>query len=569
MIQNQTNALGSLQDAVDLACREFESSHVLKRLWAKDATLWKEDPAHQKVIQNRLGWLASADWLMEKVDELEKFAREIKEAGFQHAVLLGMGGSSLAPEVFCRTFGPVADAPELIVLDSTDPDQILYVEKNIQLEKTLFIVSTKSGTTLETLSFFNYFFEKMKQKKRSKAGENFVAITDPGTPLEKTSHELAFRRAFINPADVGGRFSVLSYFGMVPLAVMGASPREMIARIKRERDRSRDNSNSICPGALLGITMAEAVKQGKDKLTIVMSPSIHSYGLWIEQLLAESLGKEGKGIVPIFGEPLTKPDQYKNNRLFVYLISDKEEHDIKQKLEILQQAGHPVIKIHLSDAYDLGEQFYRWSFATAIAGAKLKINPFDEPNVQEAKNWTNSFLEEVKNHGKFPDAERHIQGKVVYGTFGAATCKKMGQLLELASFLKLLTEDDYISLCAYFPYQKRIEERLQQLRFKLQSATKAATMFGFGPRYLHSTGQLHKGGPNSCLMILMTADTARDAPIPGQFFSFRQLEYAQAVGDSQALDAKDRRVVRFHLQQPIEKAFSEVEQLFAQALSKL
>ena len=567
MIKNQTSSLGTLQAAVDIACKEFEKKGTLKRIWEKDAALWKNEPQHQKVIQNRLGWLDSVNWLLEKKGDLTKFGQDVSRSGFRHAVLLGMGGSSLAPEVFCRTFERTANYPELIILDSTDPDQVLGVEREIDLAKTLFIVSTKSGTTLETLSFFHYFFEKMKQKKGNQAGESFVAITDSGTPLEKSAQELSFRRAFINPQNIGGRFSVLSYFGMVPLAAMGAHVGKMIDRIKAEVDASRGNKTSEpSAGALLGIAMAEAVKKGRDKLTIFMSPEIHSYGLWIEQLLAESLGKEGKGIIPIFGEPLESPDAYRGDRLFVYLSCGKKDAEMEKKLEALVSKDHPVIRISLEDSYDLGRQFYRWALATAVTGAELGINPFDEPNVQEAKTWTNLLLEELKKHGKFPEPDIHIKENNFYGTFGKSAVSKMDRPPELSSFLKLLEACDYISLSAYIPYDPEAEKILIRLRLKLRSATKAATMFGFGPRYLHSTGQLHKGGPNSCLMILMTADTKGDAPIPGQSFSFRELEYAQAVGDFQALDAKERRVVRFHLKQPIAKVLCEIEQFFNEAL---
>ncbi|MBI4387994.1 MAG: glucose-6-phosphate isomerase [Candidatus Omnitrophica bacterium] len=565
---NQTSNLAKLQNSVDIALQQLKTNNTVERLWSHDATLWKKDPENAKVIQNRLGWLDSVDWLKKQVPDLLSFQKEVVAARFSHAVLLGMGGSSLAPEVFSQTFGPVKNMPRLIVLDSTDPDQVLQVEKQIDLLNTLFIVSTKSGTTLETLSFYRYFFEKVKSKRANQAGSQFVAITDSGTPLEKEANLLQFRRVFVNPTNIGGRFSVLSYFGMVPACVMGVDVKTLIDRIGQEKARSTpQTSDGANPGCFLGVVMAEAVKQGRDKLTIFMALKISSYGLWIEQLLAESLGKEGKGIVPIFGETPMGSTEYQNDRLFVFLHCGPVDSKTITKIKELQKASCPVIEINLADPYDLGEQFYRWAFATAIAGSLLGINPFDEPNVQEAKTWTNSLLKELKDHGKFPDFPNHFQGKNYFGTFGNSTCQKIAKQRNLAAFFKLVKPGDYISLGAYLPYEPEIEKKFVALRQKLKDKTKYATMFGFGPRYLHSTGQLHKGGPNSCVMILFTADSKANAAIPGQPFGFRELEYAQGMGDFRALDAKARRVVRLHLKQPISNALVEVEKLFDQTFS--
>ena len=571
MIQSQISLLGELQESVDATLDRFKQEDVVKRLWAKDASLWKDDPIHRKVIQNRLGWLKSVDWLVAEAHHLTHFQKEVRKNGFSHAVLLGMGGSSLAPEVFRQTFGPISGSPRLIVLDSTDPDQILCVEKLVRLTKTLFIVSTKSGTTLETLSLYRYFFEKVKAKKGANAGENFIAITDKDSPLQKEAETLSFFRVFVNPSDVGGRFSVLSYFGMVPAATMGIPVKKLIDRMKQEVDESLPVNSSMSSGASLGLTIGEAWKQGRDKLTIIMSPSIHSYGLWIEQLLAESLGKEGKGIVPIFGETLFGPEGYQNDRLFVYLNCGKKEQKIESKLKELQSAGHPVVRILLKDPLDLGRQFFRWSLAIAIAGIEIGVNPFDEPNVQEAKDWTKKFLDELKTHGKFLDRKPQIKGKRFDITFGVPALKQLNVkgTPSLAGFLQLIRSGDYLNMSAYLPYDAKNEKIFQKIRMKLKSETKTATMFGFGPRYLHSTGQLHKGGPNSCVMILFTADSTGDAPIPGQFFGFGQLEYAQALGDFQALNSKGRRTVHIHLKRPIAKALFAVEKLFDHAMSQL
>lgn len=558
--------LGDLQANVDLCLKEFEKNQLVKRLKEKDSLLWKNEPAHQKIIHNRLGWLDSALWLEKQVPELLSFAEEVKRSGFQYVVLLGMGGSSLAPEVFTQTFGRMVKGPKLIVLDSTDPDQVLWVEKTVQLEKTIFIVSTKSGTTLETVSFFNYFLEKLKKLKGEKAGENFVAITDSGTPLEENGKKLKFRKVFINPTNIGGRFSVLSYFGMVPFALMGGDVQKMVSRIKEEAERfSGSTQNTLYRGIFLGAVIGAAVRQKRDKLTFQISSEIHSFGLWIEQLISESLGKEGKGIVPIFGETLEAPSFYQNDRLFISIFSGKEEVLTEQKLKKLEQAGFPVIRIQLKDVFDLGSQFYEWAIATAVAGTLLEVNPFDEPNVQDAKNWTNLTLEEIKKNGKFLHPKPQIQGSDFYGVFSDYT---LSRAQSLSDFLKLTNQETkkYISLCAYFPYNSELETILTRLRMKLRDRIQAATMLGFGPRYLHSTGQLHKGGPNTCLMILFTAENKQDAPIPGQFFSFSQLEYAQAVGDYQALNSKNRLTVRFHLKQPLAKTLLEIEKIFDQVL---
>lgn len=556
MTQKTISLLGSLQAVVDQVTREMKSAQVFKRIWEHDASLWKTDANHTKVIKNRLGWLNSVEWLVQKQDELEAFQNEILKSGFTHAVLLGMGGSSLAPEVLRQTFGSAPQYPKFILCDSTNSDQVLAVERAVKLETTLFIVSSKSGTTLESASFYHYFYDKMKVKKGERAGENFIAITDGSTVLEEEAKTKKFRRAFINPTNIGGRFSVLSYFGMVPAAILGLNVKELIGRLELEVKTSVSEAESSA-GFQLGVLMAEAAKKGRDKVTIVMAKAVESYGLWIEQLIAESLGKEGKGIVPIFGEPLKSSVAYENDRLFVLLHCGPRERNIEEAAEKLSQAGHPVVHIDLVDSYDLGRQFYRWALATAVAGIPLAINPFDEPNVQEAKDWAKALLNELGKNGKFPEVKSHFEGKSFCLNFDKQSATKaVGSSPK--SFLGLLKSGDYINIAAYLPYSSETEQVIARLRSYLAKETKRATMFGFGPRYLHSTGQLHKGGPNNCLMIMITSDFAEDAKIPGQSFTFGQLEYAQAVGDFNALEAKGRRVLRFHIQQPIKSSLQEV-----------
>lgn len=558
--KDQSIQLGPLKERVTEALKELKSQKAIDRLWQKDATLWKNDPKHIQVIQNRLGWLASIDWLLGEVKTLLDFQQKVRLAKFDHAVLLGMGGSSLAPEVLRQTFQSSKSKPQFILLDSTDPAQVLEVQHSINPLKTLFIVSTKSGTTLETLSFYRYFYEIVKQSKGGKAGENFVAITDPGTPLEKEAKELSFFQVFINPADVGGRFSVMSYFGMVPAAVMGVNIEELLRRMKSEKERSlaqvplEEN-----PGAMLGLAMAEAAKCGRDKMTLLVSPSISSYGLWAEQLIAESLGKDEKGVVPIYGDILDIwHKKHYDDRIFVYLSCGKKDPILEMLAREFEHSNLPIVRINLRDEYDLGAQFYRWSIATAVAGMRFGINPFDEPNVQAAKDMTNANLKCLAEKGHFPDREPQISGKSIRITAG----KSESSIGSLGDFLKKTRKGDYLVLAAYLPYRNTIEIELQKVREKLSHATNIPTMFGFGPRYLHSTGQLHKGGPNNCVAIVFTSNIHEDTKIPGQPFTFGQLEYAQALGDFQALEAKGRRVLHCHITgKSIEEGIKEFQNL--------
>ncbi len=558
--KDQSIHLGPLKDQVAQASQELKSQKAIDRLWQKDATLWKNDPKHIQVIQNRLGWLSSIDWLLGETKTLLDFQQKVRSAKFEHAVLLGMGGSSLAPEVLRQTFQSSQSKPQFILLDSTDPAQVLAVHRLINPLKTLFIVSTKSGTTLETLSFYRYFYEIVKQSKGAKAGENFVAITDPGTPLEKEAKALSFFQVFINPADIGGRFSVMSYFGMVPAAVMGIDVGEILKRMKQEKERSTAQiSLEENPGAMLGLMMAEAAKRGRDKMTLLVSPSISSYGLWAEQLIAESLGKDEKGVVPIYGDLLDIwHKKHYDDRIFVYLSCGKKDPKLETLAGEFEHSNLPVIRIHLADEYDLGAQFYRWSIATAVAGMRFGINPFDEPNVQAAKDMTNANLKYLAEKGHFPDLEPKIVGKSIRITVG----KSERSLYSLGDFLKKTQKGDYLVLAAYLPYRNTIEIELQKVREKLSQATHIPTMFGFGPRYLHSTGQLHKGGPNNCVAIVFTSGIDEDAAIPGQPFTFGQLEYAQALGDFQALEAKGRRVLHCHVTgKLIEEGIKEFQSL--------
>jgi transaldolase/glucose-6-phosphate isomerase len=498
--------LDGFSKAVEQRLLRFDKENMSSRLWEGDYTLWKPQPAE---ITNRLGWLRVVDMMMDYQAQLAPFAEEVAKDGYNAAVLLGMGGSSLGPEVLFATYGAAPGALALSVLDTTDPGAIRAVEDSIELERTLFIVASKSGTTLETLSHFAYFWEKIPDPR------HFIAITDAGTPLEKLGRERDFRRVFLNPTEIGGRYSVLSYFGLVPAALIGMDLGALL-------DRAHDMLHAChpCvdpaenPGAWLGAVMAEAALAGRDKLTLVLPQEISTFGYWVEQLIAESTGKEGKGILPVEGEPLGPPEVYGNDRLFVAIGEDG--------LAPLEQAGHPVIQLPYSGPLDLGAEFFRWEFATAVAGHVLGINPFDQPNVQQAKDATGRILAA----GRAP-ADPEIE--------------------PLTALLDRVHPGDYIALQAYLPRNATTDARLQAVRVRLRDRHRVATTVGYGPRFLHSTGQLHKGGPNTGVFIQVMGRDDDDLPIPGKPYTFGALKRAQALGDLESLRVRGARVTRLDL----------------------
>ncbi len=481
----------------------FGQQNVARRLWEHDHTLWKPDP---KEVRDRLGWLTVIDQMMDEAPALREFARSVAGDGYRTAVLLGMGGSSLAPEVLAGTFGAAEDRLELKVLDTTDPASILDVEREIDLQHTLLIVASKSGTTLETMSHLAHFWSKAPD------GKQFIAITDPGTPLAALGRERGFRHVFLNPPDIGGRYSALSYFGLVPATLIGADIDVLL-------DRAHEMLHAChhCvppeenPGAWLGAALGEAALAGRDKLTLVLPGEIASFGYWIEQLIAESTGKEGTGIVPVEGEALGAPKAYGKDRLFVAI----GEH---AGLDELERAGQPVVRLTYRDRSQLGAEFFRWEFATAIAGHVLGINPFDQPNVQEAKDATARVLREGVTEAPATPSLAAVREQVHPG--------------------------DYIAIQAYLPRNAETEARLRAARMKLRDRYRVATTVGFGPRYLHSTGQLHKGGPNTGVFIQIVGDDVLDVEIPGSSYTFGELKRAQALGDLQSLLARGRRVAR-------------------------
>jgi glucose-6-phosphate isomerase/transaldolase/glucose-6-phosphate isomerase len=515
--------LGGLHGTVEAALHEMALTRLVTRLWSKDHQLWKPEPTE---IANRLGWLTVAEQLREKVGPLQAFVQAVRNVGFRDVVLLGMGGSSLGPEVFRRAFGSARGFPRLWVLDSTVPGFIRQVTKAINPSKTLFILASKSGGTIEVMSLYAHFSGLVAKARKNQGGAQFVAITDPGTSLGALAHERGFRITFTNPPDIGGRYSVLSYFGLVPAALMGLDVSMLLNRGIEMAQACRPGiPPDQNPGAYLGAVMGILGRSGRDKVTIVASPRINSFGLWAEQLLAESTGKEGKGLIPVAQEPLAPPEAYGNDRLFVYLRLEGDANAESDKhVKALERAGQPVVRLMLRDTYDLAGEFFRWEFATAIAGHYLGIHPFDQPNVQESKENTARVLDYVKAHGKLPPNDAPESG--------------VDMLLSQAG------PGRYLAILAYLTPSAQSDAAIKVLRKTLLTKHHLTTTAGYGPRYLHSTGQLHKGGPNSGLFLQLIEDMKPDIAIPGQPYSFGLLAQAQAVGDYQSLQARHRAVVR-------------------------
>ena len=543
----------ALQGPCAGAAKKLSAMNFAARLWQKDPELWKKDAAHKKHISGALGWLDIPFKMLPKAGEITAFAEEIRSAGFTHAVLLGMGGSSLAPEVIRGVFQN-PKYPRLHVLDTTDPAWISAVGALLDLKRTLFIFASKSGGTIEPSSQFKYFWGQLKKAGVKRPGDNFIAITDAGTGLEKLATEKKFLRIFINPSDIGGRFSALSYFGMVPAALCGADVRKLLERAVAAANLCKNPAIEQNPGALLGAFMAGFALAGRDKLTLVMPEKFKYLGLWVEQLVAESTGKEGKGVVPVCQEP----DKYQADRFFVRTSLGTTAEDAA--LARLEAAGHPVYTINAADAYDLGAEFFRWEAATAAAGAVLEINPFDQPNVQEAKLLTMKVLEQFCAGGKAKAPKPDFAADRVE-VFASKALKKDSS--GIASYDDVfwaifagLKEKEYIGLLAYLPNAPQVEEGLTKLRSALTLYTGSACTLSYGPRYLHSSGQLHKGGPDNALFIILTNQAKKDIVIPGEKYTFSQLETAQALGDFEALESKNRRVLRLHLKHPLDRSLA-------------
>ncbi|MBS3783762.1 MAG: glucose-6-phosphate isomerase, partial [Anaerolineae bacterium] len=516
---------------------------IVDRIWKHDHTVWKPKPDE---ITNRLGWLHIADVMKENIPRLEALVEGVREDGYTDALLLGMGGSSRAAEVFRQTFGVREGYLDLAVLDSTDPEAVLSHLDRLDLDRTLFIVGSKSGTTAETLSVFRFFYNHvLRAAGADRAGEHFVAVTDPGTPLAELAYEHDFRALFLNDPNIGGRYSALSYFGLVPAALIGA-----------DVERLLDNALTIASGcescvvvgenlgARLGAVLGELTKAGCDKVTFVISASFASFGAWVEQLIAESMGKAGTGILPVAGEPLGAPGVYSDDRFFVHLRLEGDETYDAQLAE-LERAGHPVVRFNLRDLYDMGQQMFLWEMAVAVAGHRLQIHPFNQPNVEAAKVQAHSMVERYREHGELPSGESSPTRPELLHDF----------LAEAPSGGSPSPHSDrgYVALQAYVQPTIRTEAALLALRTQLRDRYQLATTVGYGPSFLHSIGQLYKGDAGNGLFIQLTADSARDADIPDaagsdeSSITFGILEEAQALGDRRAMEDAGRRVIRFHL----------------------
>jgi transaldolase/glucose-6-phosphate isomerase len=567
LIDTQTMELGNYQKIVDARLTSFQEQNFSERLWRKDGSLWKKDTETRKRIQNSLGWLHVPEKMEANLACLRAFTQEMREAGFRHVVHMGMGGSSLAPLAFQRIFSPSPYGLPLTVLDTTAPATIRGIENQVALSETLFIVASKSGTTAEPLAFMDYFYSRLRELKGERAGDNFLAITDPGSPLEELAVERRFRGIFCNFTDIGGRYSALSFFGLLPAALMDLGVMELVGQSLRML-----HACSACvpvkdnPGVVLGATLGELARQERNKVTFLVPRAITPLSMWLEQLLAESTGKEGTGLLPVAGEPVGEPRVYGDDRLFVYFrLKEEEDQELKHRVEALRRAGHPMVTIQIDDRLDLAQEFFRWEIATATAGAVLGINPFDQPNVQESKDNTNRLLKAVRDQGHLPEEKAAVtEGALSLYTEDKASAIKEG----LSRFLAQARPGDYLALLAYLPENGATSQTLEAVRLRLRDNLRLATTLGYGPRYLHSTGQIHKGGPDTGLFIMLTASPPDDLPIPGEPYTFGVFQQAQALGDLESLRRHGRRVVRLHLGNDLAQGLSAFQEILSQALTK-
>lgn len=562
----QKLALGIYADAVSQTLRLFDKNLVNGRLWSKDGSLWKNSGPIIAQIQQRLGWLDVRETI--DIERLKRLQADVRAAGFTQVVLLGMGGSSLAPDVMYKTFGQQPGYPPLIMLDSTDPTHVRDVENAIDLPKTLFIVSSKSGNTVETLAFFRYFWQQSGGN-----GQQFIAITDPNTPLQELAQTHAFRDVYLNPADIGGRYSALSYFGMVAAAVIGLDLDRAWASATMMMEACGETIPSdLHPGLTMGAVIGAIGKEGRDKVCILTTQAVQYFGEWVEQLMAESLGKQNKGLIPVVGATPGKPHDYATDRQFIYLRVDNDTDmpEMDASVKALREVGHPRLTTRLQDAYAIFGEFFRWEYAIAVAGQLLDVNPFDEPNVTEAKDATRQLLNQYMQHGELPRPEPFMSGERTYlyaneGTLAPLRelCRSHGYNPEsrtelLAAQLAGTHAGDYFAILAYLPPNAETDEKLRLIQRRLRHVTRRAVTVGYGPRYLHSTGQLHKGGPDKGVFFILTRKITDDINIPGAAYSFGTLFEAQALGDVQALENHNRRVMRIHIEGDVQAGIDKL-----------
>ncbi len=529
--------LGNQQRLAENAWEKAKKDEVARRIRAKDYTLWSTSPDG---IVDRLGWLDAPDQTLKKIDYMQDALAPLAEKKIKDVILLGMGGSSLAAEVFSSVFGATEGYPRLTVLDTTDPAAIRNVAQKIDWDRALFIVSSKSGTTLEITSLFHFFYQETRKRKGVACGDNFIFITDEGSPMAKTAREISPFHVFLNNPDIGGRYSALSFFGIVPAAIIGIDVKKLL----HNAQSATESGDQI--GIMLGAALGALACQGRDKLTVYLPAGWQSFGAWLEQLVAESTGKQGKGILPVLDEPIGDVDLYNNDRVFVFFQNEK---DISSRVKDLNAAGHPALTIKIRDGFDLGSQMFIWEMATAVAAYFLGVNPFDQPDVEATKKHTRKMIEARKKN-KSADAQKPVFSENDTSIYGDATGNNLKDALN--SFLKQSRAGDYISLQNYLSPSAEIDEAVARLRAAILQKYKMPATHGYGPRYLHSTGQLHKGGANCGLFVQMTGENIVDLAIPEDLntdrssLSFGALKYAQSQGDWHALKEKNRRVIRIH-----------------------
>jgi transaldolase / glucose-6-phosphate isomerase len=559
----------SLARAVAASLEDWKSNNKVQRLWQKDASLWTGADE-----SNWLGWLAITGEQFARVGVFKQIADDVKKARFKYALLLGMGGSSLCPEVLRMTFGKIKGFPELHVLDSTDPAQIKALEAKLDLKKTLCIVSSKSGSTLEPNIYKQYFFDRVKAKVGEKeVGNRFIAITDPGSKMQQVAEADKFRNVFMGVPSIGGRYSALSNFGIVPAAVMGLDVAKFLKNTEEMVQACAASSPAGAnPGVILGTILGVAAKQGRDKLTVIASPGIFDLGAWLEQLIAESTGKNGKGIIPVDRESLAKPAAYGNDRVFAYLrLVSKPNKAQDAAVAALEKAGHPVVRISLPNTYNLGQEFFRWEIATAVAGSIIGINAFNQPDVEASKIETRKLTSEYEATGKLPPEAPFFEDKGVkfFADEKNAGALKGGATLAgvLKTHLSRIGAGDYFAVLGYIPMDLANEKALQGIRHAVRDKKKVATVLGFGPRFLHSTGQAYKGGPNSGVFLQITCDDAKDLSVPGQKYTFGIVKAAQARGDFAVLAERGRRALRVHLGKNLKGGLATLAKAMQQALA--
>ncbi len=558
----------SLAGAVAASLDDWKKNNKVARLWQKDASLWTGTDE-----SNWLGWLSITEEQLAHIDALKQIAADIKKARFKHVLLLGMGGSSLCPEVMRMTFGKVKGHPELHVLDSTDPAQIRAIEAKLDLKSTVCIVSSKSGSTLEPNIYKQYFFERAKAKVGEKeVGNRFIAITDPGSKMQQVAEADKFRKIFFGVPSIGGRYSAISNFGMVPAAVMGVNVEKFLKNteemVKACGASTAADSN---PGVLLGTIMGVAANHGRDKITIITSPGIFDLGAWLEQLIAESTGKIGKGIIPVDREHLAKPAVYGSDRVFAYLrLASKPNKAQDAAVAALEKAGHPVVRITLPNIYNLGQEFFRWEIATAVAGSIIGINAFNQPDVEASKIETKKLTSQYEATGSLPPEVPFFEasGIKLFADEKNAIAVHGPNLVEvLKAHLGRAGAGDYFAVLGYITMNPAHEKALQGIRHAVRDKKKVATVLGFGPRFLHSTGQAYKGGPNSGVFLQITCDDAKDLPVPGQKYTFGIVKAAQARGDFAVLAERGRRALRVHLGKNVKAGLATLAKAVQKAIA--